>query len=67
MSGAAFSGYLSEPYGRVPLLGRLTLFEEYQYILPGLVMLGCSIISAVGIALFVPEVRPRCTEDQKRC
>lgn len=56
MSGAAFSGYLAEPYGRVPLFGRMAILDQYPYALPGWVVLGCSILSSLGVAYLVPEV-----------
>lgn len=56
MSGAAFSGYSAEPYGRVPLFGRMGILDRYPYALPGFVILGCSILSSLGVAFLVPEV-----------
>lgn len=59
-SGAAFSGFLAEPYGRVPLLGELRLLKAYPYALPGWVLLTCSIVSSIAIACLVPEVSSEC-------
>lgn len=56
MSGAAISGYLAEPYHRVPILGDLELFAQNPYILPGCILLVCSVISSLAVYLFVPEV-----------
>jgi hypothetical protein len=58
MSGAGLSGYLAEPSGRVPLLGKLDLFQEEPYLLPGLVVFDVSILASAMVFVFVPEVSP---------
>jgi hypothetical protein len=57
MSGAALSGYLAEPGGRVPFFGNINLFDTKPYLLPGLVLFCFCFVAATGIFWFVPEVR----------
>ena len=56
MSGSALGGFLSGPYGRVPLLSGLTLFQKNPYAAPGIVLLLLSMIASAAVLLLVKEV-----------
>jgi MFS family permease len=57
MLGSMVGGYMAEPQGRVPFLGRVRVFEERPYIAPGLIMGSLTIVCAIAIWGFVPEVQ----------
>jgi MFS family permease len=57
MAGAALSGYLAEPSGRVPIFADVQLFESKPYLLPGLVLFVLCFVSASSVLWLVPEVR----------
>jgi MFS family permease len=59
MLGSSVGGYMAEPAGRVPFLGKLELFRDRPYIAPGLTMGGLTVLCALAIWLFVPEVSLR--------
>lgn len=65
MGGAALSGYLAEPSGRVPYFGDFQLFISKPYLLPGLVLFGLSLIAAFGVFWFVPEVSQTSSQSGK--
>jgi hypothetical protein len=50
-------GYFSEPYGRVPVISRVVLFQSYPCSAPGLLLGGTTSLACVGVLLFVREVR----------
>lgn len=52
----ALSGYLAEPFGRVPVFGSLPFFKLHPYVLPGFVICGLSVISALAVLIVAPEV-----------
>jgi hypothetical protein len=56
MGGAAISGYLAEPAGRIPILGGIGYFQKYPYTLPGTVLLCAAVLAAIAVLVFVPEV-----------
>jgi MFS family permease len=56
MSGAALSGYLAEPAGRVPIFGNIELFKQQPYLLPGLTIALIAISAALAVFFTVPEV-----------
>jgi hypothetical protein len=56
MSGAAISGYLAQPEGRVPLFGDITIFQDKPYTLPGLFIFGLAVLEIVAVMIWVPEV-----------
>jgi hypothetical protein len=56
MGGAAVSGYLAEPAGRVPILGNIRYFQDYPYTLPGTLLLGMAILATIAVLFSVPEV-----------
>jgi len=56
MSGSVLGGFLSEPYGRVPLLSGLHLFRVKPYAAPGVVLLILSMVASAAVMLLVNEV-----------
>jgi hypothetical protein len=56
MSGAALSGYLAEPTGRIPAIGDFELFRRNPYFLPGVILGVISLLAAIGVMIWVPEV-----------
>jgi MFS family permease len=56
MLGSLVGGYLAEPVGRVPFLGKFEMFRDRPYIAPGLTMGALTVLCAFAIWLFVPEV-----------
>jgi hypothetical protein len=56
MIGSIIGGYLSEPFGRVPVLSGMKLFQDKPYAAPGLLLCGTTIIASAGVLLFVREV-----------
>lgn len=56
MVGSIVGGYFSEPYGRVPLLSGMKLFQDKPYAAPGLLLCGTTIVACAGVLLFVREV-----------
>ena len=56
MLGSSVGGYMAEPAGRVPFLGKFVMFRDRLYIAPGLTMGGLTVLCALAIWLFVPEV-----------
>jgi MFS family permease len=56
MSGAALSGYLAEPAGRVPIFGDIELFKQKPYLLPGLTISLVAFFAASAVFFTVPEV-----------
>jgi hypothetical protein len=56
MLGSVIGGYFSEPFGRVPVLSRMKLFQHYPYAAPGLLLCGTTILASAGVLLFVREV-----------
>ena len=56
MGGAAISGYLAEPQGRVPIFGSIHFFQVKPYTLPGMTLLLAALISALGVIVYLPEV-----------
>jgi MFS family permease len=66
MSGSAIGGFLSEPYGRVPLLSGIKYLQAKPYITPGIVLLGLSVIASVIVMTVIPEVcEPTDTTDSR--
>jgi MFS family permease len=57
MLGSLVGGYMAEPVGRVPILGRMEMFRDRPYIAPGLVMGVLTALCALTIWVLVPEVR----------
>jgi hypothetical protein len=57
MLGSVIGGYFSEPFGRVPVLAGVKLFQHYPYAAPGLLLCGTTILASAGVLLFVREVR----------
>jgi hypothetical protein len=57
MLGSVIGGYFSEPFGRVPVLSGVKLFQLYPYAAPGLLLCGTTILASAGVLLFVREVR----------
>lgn len=56
MSGSAIGGFLSEPYGRVPLLSGIKFLQAKPYVAPGIVLLELSILASVIVMTVIPEV-----------
>lgn len=56
MSGAGLGGYLAEPYSNLPLFGKIRLFEQFPYTLPGIAGLGCSLLTCLVVTIILPEV-----------
>jgi hypothetical protein len=56
MLGSSVGGYMAEPVGWVPFLGKFDMFRDRPYIAPGLTMGGLTVLCALAIWLFVPEV-----------
>jgi len=56
MLGSVIGGYFSEPFGRVPVLSRMKLFQHYPYAASGLLLCGTTILASAGVLLFVREV-----------
>jgi MFS family permease len=59
MLGSMVGGYMAEPNGRVPILGRMEVFREGPYIAPGLTMGTLTVLCALAVWLLVPEVNYR--------
>jgi MFS family permease len=57
MLGSLIGGYMAEPVGRVPILGRMEVFRDRHYVAPGLTMGALTVLCAVAIWFLVPEVR----------
>ena len=56
MLGSVVGGYLAEPSGWVPILGKMEYFRERPYIAPGLTMGALTVLCALAVWLYVPEV-----------
>jgi len=57
MLGSVVGGYMAEPNGRIPILGRMEYFRQRPYIAPGLTMGALTVLCALTIWFLVPEVR----------
>jgi MFS family permease len=57
MLGSMIGGYLAEPVGRVPLLGRMEFLKDRPYVAPGLTMGVLTVLCALAIWFLVPEVK----------